>query len=103
MMVYSDKCLIESCSFKIRPFEVEDANKVLQIRRDNLQKADNKEYPDDIIQAMLKNLSCERLVEVSKEPNRIILVATVNSKVVGSVSLLNNSVRLMFVDPNFPS
>lgn len=89
------------CDFDIRPFTAEDAYSVLQIRQNNLKQTDSKDYPGHIIQKMIETLTCEKLVEISKDPNRVILVAVANSKVVGSASLYKDNVRLMFVDPNF--
>jgi putative acetyltransferase len=90
-----------SSSMEIRLFNAEDANSVLQIRKKNLELSDKKDYPEHITQTMIKTLSNEKLIEVSKKSNRIILVAVIDSKVVGSGCLVDDNVRLMFVDPDF--
>jgi GNAT superfamily N-acetyltransferase len=89
------------CDFSIRPFVAEDANRVLEIRNTNLKRADSKDYPEHIIQRMIATLTSERLVELSKDPDRVILVAVSNAKIVGTSSLYKDDVRLMFVDPDF--
>lgn len=85
----------------IRPFKDEDAEAVLTIRKKNLLQADPKDYLEQIIRQMIDKLTCESLIEISREPLRVVLVAESDSKVVGSVSLYDSDVRLMFVDPEF--
>jgi histone acetyltransferase (RNA polymerase elongator complex component) len=88
-------------SLQIRYFADDDASQVLDIRRRNLEQADKNDYSIEIIQKMIDTLTCEKLVAIAKDPQRIILVAVNNSQVVGSASLYEDNVRLMFVDPDF--
>lgn len=50
---------------------------------------------------MICTLTCEKLLKISTESDRVILVAVANSSVVGTASLYKDNVRLMFVDPAF--
>lgn len=90
-----------SYEFEIRPFNADDADSVLKIRNDNLNRFDSRDYPKHIIETMISTFTRETLLQISQDPSRIFLVAVSKSKVVGVGGLYNDDVRLMCVDHLF--
>lgn len=87
----------------IRSFELEDAEEVVQVREkclEQLKQQDPVNYAGHRVDKRLVDLPVQKLVALSKESNRMVFVAEVNSQVVGSGCLIDNEIRLMFVDPS---
>lgn len=95
----SAQSISSSIPFEIRPFNLsEDGQSVLQIIISDLKNINSQVYSPDVIDSMIKGYTLTKLEDLSKDKERIILVATENSNVVGTASLLKDSVRMMFVD-----
>lgn len=84
---------------EIRRFGLEDAGKVSCLIRKTLSEVNSRDYPQDVIQFMCENYSPERIL--GKSLNRLMYVAVEDDRILGTVSLKDNTILALFVDPGF--
>ena len=84
-------------SFTMRLFQDEDAEKLSQIIRSDLEQINSKDYDAEVIVAMTKHFSPETLKQMARE--REVFVIEVESEVAGIISLIENKIFSVFVDP----
>jgi hypothetical protein len=91
----------ENCEHKIRirKFKREDARKVSYLIRKTLIEVNSKDYPQNIIQFMYENYSPRRIIE--KSSNRLMYIAVEDERILGTVSLKDNVILALFVNPKF--
>ena len=81
----------------IRKFKDEDAIKASDIIRKALSEVNSKFYPKSVINYMCNEFSPEFLIELSKE--REFYVATENSKIIGTITIIHDYIGTVFVNP----
>jgi N-acetylglutamate synthase-like GNAT family acetyltransferase len=84
---------------KIRKFKNEDAKEVCNIIKRNDKEISSKDYPKLIIDSWIKNLTLDYIIKKSEK--RICFVAILDNKVIGYVSLDNNEIKKLFVNPDY--
>ena len=84
---------------RIRKFKREDARKVSYLIRKTLIEVNIKDYPQNVIQFMYENYSPRRIIE--KSSNRLMYVAVEDERILGTVSLKDNLILALFVNPKF--
>ena len=83
----------------IRKFTPNDAKPVSNLTRKTLNEVNSKDYPQEVIQFLCENYSPQKIVE--KSQTRLLYIAEDNDRIVGTVSLKDNIILAMFVDPMF--
>jgi len=83
----------------IRKFEEKDAEEVSKLIVENLKEVNVRDYSKDIIEKMIPHYKPEALIEKSKK--RIILVAQMENRIVGTATLDGNELKAMFVKPDY--
>ena len=84
---------------RIRGFQYEDAQKVSYLIRKALTDVNSRDYPQDVIQFMVESYSPRRIIE--KSSNRLTYVAVDYDQILGTVSLEDNIISALFVNPRF--
>lgn len=82
----------------IRKFIPDDAMEISKVIRHSLTLINSKDYSEEIIKFMIEYFSPQTILELSQK--RHMLVAIVNSKIVGTGSLQDDTIYSLFVDPN---
>lgn len=83
----------------IRKLRPSDARKVSDLIRNTLYEVNSKDYPPDIIQNLCDSYSPENIIV--KSTNQSIFVACdENQMIIGTVSLQDDTIEGLFVDPN---
>jgi len=83
----------------IRRFKRENAEEVSYLIRKALTEVNSKDYSQELIQFLCKNYSPERIVEESS--NLLMCIAIENERILGTISLKNNVILGLFVNPKF--
>lgn len=91
-------CITHERYMEIRKFNSTDAKEVSNVIRRALAITSSKDYPPDYLQSVIEEFSPEKVLELSKE--REMFVAVIDSKVVGTGSLLNDTIYTLFVNPD---
>ncbi|MFX1443385.1 MAG: GNAT family N-acetyltransferase [Promethearchaeota archaeon] len=86
---------------KIRKFKDEDAIEASYLIRKALSEVNSKYYPKSVIDYMCNEFSPEFLIGLSKE--REFFVAFENSKIIGTITILNDYIGTVFVNPEYHS
>ncbi len=81
----------------IRELKCEDARRVSYLIRKTVTEVNSQDYPPAVIRFMIHNYSPTRIVE--KVSNRLTYVAIHRSHLVGTVSLEENHISSLFVNP----
>jgi GNAT superfamily N-acetyltransferase len=76
-----------------------DAPSVSQVIRKALTEVNSQDYPPAIIQNLCDSFAPSLLIENAQ--NRWMYVALENDRIVGTISLANNYILTLFVDPQF--
>lgn len=97
----TDNSILPFTSPYVRPFETGDEYHIHQIIVDNLQHVNSIFYSDRFIKKTINSLSVETILNFSQEEQRIMLVATFNTELVGTVSLCGSDIRMMFVNRHY--
>jgi GNAT superfamily N-acetyltransferase len=82
---------------KIRRFKPEDAEGVVDIIHRDLIEVNSADYTSDVILSMVDEFTPDALKDLAKR--RDVFVAEDDSKVTGIVSLDDNTVFTLFIDP----
>lgn len=82
---------------RIRKFRGEDAEELSRLIIKALTEVNSRDYPESAIRFLCGRYSPKLLIEKSKE--REMYVAAENGKVLGTASLLGNTIRTVFVNP----
>lgn len=90
-------------SFKteLRPFKTSDAAELIQFIKEDLIHVNGKNYTQKQIESIVAYYTPEQMIKLSEEADRLFLVAVLNNRPVGTASLVNNEVHMVFVDRNF--
>lgn len=83
----------------IRKFGKEDAEELSRLIIKALTEVNSRDYPESAIRFLCGRYSPKLLIEKSKE--REMFVAVDGGRVVGTASLLGNTIRTVFVDTKF--
>lgn len=67
--------------------------------RKALTEVNSRDYPQDVIQFMVENYSPRRIIE--KSSNRLTYVAVDYDRILGTVSLEDDVISALFVNPRF--
>jgi GNAT superfamily N-acetyltransferase len=81
----------------IRKFIASDAPSVSHVIRKALTEVNSQDYPQDVIQNLCDNFSPHHLIEHAQ--HRLMYVALEHNRIVGTISLAQNSILTLFVDP----
>jgi ribosomal protein S18 acetylase RimI-like enzyme len=84
---------------KIRDFQDSDAEQVCEIIRRCDKEISSRDYPPEIIEWRVSKLKPEYIIAKSK--NKKCLVAVLNKKVVGYISLDNDEIKKLHVNPEY--
>jgi len=88
--------------YEIIPFKIEHSKSIIEIRKTELKKEIDKDFPEDIANKLINELTIEKMEEISKEPNRLILSAVNKSgKVIGYGCLVDQQIRLVFIHEGY--
>ena len=66
-----------------------------------MREVNSKDYPQNVIQLMCENNSPNRIIK--KSSNRLMYVAVEDERILGTVSLKDNVILTLFVNPKFHS
>ena len=86
---------------EIRKFKDEDALEASDLIRKTLSEENSKFYPNSVIEYMCNEFSPKFLIELSKE--REFFVAIKNSKMIGTITIINDYIGTVFVNPEYHS
>jgi len=86
---------------EIRKFKDEDALEASDLIRKTLSEENSKFYPNSVIEYMYNEFSPKFLIELSKE--REFFVAIKNSKMIGTITIINDYIGTVFVNPEYHS
>ncbi len=86
---------------EIRRFKDEDALETSDLIRKTLSEVNSKFYPNSVIEYMCNEFSPKFLIELSKE--REFFVAIENSKIIGTITVMNDYIGTAFVNPEYHS
>ena len=86
---------------RIRKFKKEDAKKVSSLIKKTLIEVNSKDYPQKVIQFLCRNNAPKKLIQ--KSSNRLIYVAVEDEQILGTVSLKDDTILGLFVNPRFHS
>ena len=86
---------------EIRKFKDEDALEASDLIRKTLSEENSKFYPNSVIEYMCNEFSPKFLIELSKE--REFFVAIENSKIIGTITIIDNYIGTVFVNPDYQS
>jgi len=86
---------------EIRKFKDEDALDASDLIRKTLSEENSKFYPNSVIEYMCNEFSPKFLIELSKE--REFFIAIENSKMVGTITIINDDIGTVFVNPEYHS
>ena len=81
----------------IRKFKEEDALEASYLIRKTLSEENSKFYPDSVIKYMYNEFSPKFLIDLSKV--REFFVAIQKSKIVGTITIVNDYIGTVFVNP----
>lgn len=84
---------------RIRNFKQEDAWKVSYLIRKTLIEVNSKDYPLEVIQFLCENNSPRRIID--KSSSQSIYVAVDDERILGTVSLQDDVILGLFVNPRF--
>lgn len=77
---------------------LDQIKRIIEIRKENLY--DVKNYSKEVIEKIINDLTVDNFIEKTK--NRLIFIATdKNNYIIGNASLLNNEIKMMYVDKNY--
>jgi len=85
----------------IRKFKDEDALEASDLIRKTLSEENSKFYPNSVIEYMHDEFSPKFLIELSKE--REFFVAIEKSKIIGTITIINDFIGTVFVNPEYHS
>jgi len=85
----------------IRKFKDDDALDASDLIRKTLSKENSKFYPKSVIEYMCNEFSPKFLIELSKE--REFFVAIEKSKIIGTITIINDFIGTVFVNPEYHS
>jgi GNAT superfamily N-acetyltransferase len=83
----------------IRKFKNEDALEASKLIRKTLSEENSKFYPNSVIKYMYDEFSPKFLIELSKE--RDFFVAVEKSKIIGTITIIDDCIGTVFVDPEY--
>ena len=86
---------------EIRKFKDEDALEASDLIRKTLSEENSKFYLNSVIEYMYNEFSPKFLIELSKE--REFFVAIENSKMIGTITIINDYIGTVFVNPGYHS
>ncbi len=86
---------------EIRKFKDEDALEASDLIRKTLSEENSKFYTNSVIEYMCNEFSPKFLIELSKE--REFFVAIENSKMIGTITIINDYIGTVFVNPGYHS
>jgi GNAT superfamily N-acetyltransferase len=84
---------------EIRKFKDKDALAASNLIKRTLFEENSKFYPKSVIEYMCNEFSPEFLIKLSKD--RDFLVATEKSKIIGTITIINDYVGTLFVNPAY--
>ena len=84
---------------RIRKFRPEDAKRVSYLISKTLWEANSKDYSQRVIKNVENKYKPSKIIEYSK--NRKIFVAEENGKILGTISLENDTILSAFVNPRY--
>ncbi len=82
----------------LMPFSIGHAEGAAGVIRRNLLEVNSKDYPEEVIAAMLKHYSKENLIKLSEKRSFYVIEVAGIVKAVGGLE--ENSIHTVFVDPN---
>ena len=83
----------------IRQFEPRDASAVSNVIRTAMRITNSRDYPPAVLNPLMRYFSPEKVLQLALE--RVCLVAEINEKVIGTISLENGELETFFVHPDF--
>jgi len=86
---------------EIRKFKDKDALEASDLIRKTLSEENSKFYPNSVIEYMYNEFSPQFLIELSKE--REFFVAFENSEIIGTITIINDYIGTVFVNPEYHS
>ncbi|MBI4235128.1 GNAT family N-acetyltransferase [Candidatus Peregrinibacteria bacterium] len=84
---------------KIRKFLQSDAAELSKLMRETVVKSNSADYSKEAVRCLVDEYTAERLIKDSKKMH--IFVASEESKLLGTISLVGDRVSRMFVLPEF--
>ncbi len=90
--------LVDKTEYILKPFSIDQAEGVAEVIRRNLLEVNSKEYPEEVIAAMLKHYSGENLIRLSERRDFYVIEEAGKVKAVGGLE--ENNIYTVFVDPN---
>lgn len=81
----------------IRQANSDDAEAISQVIVAAVRESNGKDYPASVIESVAANFMPERVIELLEQ--RLVFVALLDDKIVGTGALDGNAVRSLFVAP----
>jgi len=81
----------------IRQAHSDDAQAISRVIVEAVRKSNGQDYPASVIESVVANFTPERLIELLEQ--RLVFVAVLDGKIVGTGALDGNAVRSLFITP----